>query len=457
MTAGLPTPRRYFAVISVSAGTILLQIDSTIAAVALPTIAQALDIPSSSAVLVVTVYQLLLAMTIIPFSALADRIGHQRFYMAGMTIFIVASAASLLATNLPTLLLARAAQALSASAAMSVSLGMVRGIYPASQLGRGLGINTLAGSSGLAMAPAIGGLILSVASWHWVFVAAAPLAMLSLLTGRAVPDPAPHSEPFDLAGAALYAATVGLLILGFEGLAHWGRPEPALSIVAAAVAIGYGFVRYERRQPRPVLPIDLLAFPPCGFAVIAAFVGAIGSAVLLFSLPFRLQQTYGFGPAEIGAMIAPYAVASVMIAPASGMVSDYVRPILVSMAGIVVAIAAVLLVAFLPANPNYFDIAWRVWLCGAGFGMFLAPNARIIVASAPIERAAAAGGLITTTRMLGQASAATLLGALLALGVGASAAPALVAAGLTLVAGLSAALGPLRASRTQAALMESAK
>ena len=104
--------------------------------------------------------------------------------------------------------------------------------------------------------------------------------------------------------------------------------------------------------------------------------------------------------------------------------------------GMTLSVAALLLLAFLPVDPSYFDVAWRMSLCGAGFGMFLSPNARLVVGSAPRERATAAGGLVSTIRMMGQTSGATLVAALLAIGVGGGNVPPLAAAGLALIAGL---------------------
>ena len=95
-----------------------------------------------------------------------------------------------------------------------------------------------------------------------------------------------------------------------------------------------------------------------------------------------------------------------------------------------IAVVALLLLAFLPAHLSHFAIGWRMALCGAGFAFFTSPNARLIVHSAPHERAASAGGLISTTRLLGQTVGATLLAALLAMGIGSNRVPALVAAGL---------------------------
>ena len=116
-----------------------------------------------------------------------------------------------------------------------------------------------------------------------------------------------------------------------------------------------------------------------------------------------------------------------------------------------IATAALLLLAFLPAHLTHFGIAWRMALCGTGFGFFLSPNARLILHTAPHERAASAGGLISTTRLTGQTLGATLLAALLAMGMGSDRIPALVAAGLALVAGICslARLRPAVAGKAQ--------
>ena len=172
-------------------------------------------------------------------------------------------------------------------------------------------------------------------------------------------------------------------------------------------------------------------------SAIGAFTAFIASMTLLLSTPFRL--THALRLQRGGGRRGDRAVAAdqhdrraarragCRIAIPAGLLGGI---------GMGVSIAALLLIAFMPADPSYFDIAWRMALCGSGFGMFLPPNARLIIGCAPRERAAAAGGLVSTVRLVGQTTGATLVAALLALGVGAGAIPPLVAAGLALVAGL---------------------
>lgn len=436
MTDGLPYPRRYLAIAAISAGTALTVIDGSIVTVALPTIARDLDVDSSASIAVVTVYQVILAMLILPFAGLGDRVGLKRLYQYGQMVFTVATVLCFFANSLAFLLIVRAGQAIGAAAVLAVSSALLRATYPASQLGRGLGINSVIVASSAALAPTIGGLILAVADWPWVFAVAVPLAVLSLLLARALPDPPTSRAPFDIFGGVLCAATIGLVIGGAEAAVHGDSPVVSAAIVAAGVGVGWYFVRRERGETNPILPLDLLASPVLALSAIGAYTAFIASMTLLLTIPFRLQHSFGFSAAEVGAAIAPWPFVNMVVAPLSGWLSDRVPAGVLGGIGMTVAVTALLLIAWMPTDPSYWDIAWRMALCGAGFGTFLPPNARLIVGSAPRERAAAAGGLTSTVRLVGQTTGATLVAALLAMGVGAGPVPALVAAGLGVVAGL---------------------
>jgi DHA2 family multidrug resistance protein-like MFS transporter len=437
MLHGLPMPRRLFAVFSISAGTILLTMDSSIATVGLPTIARDLHMAESSSVLLVAIYNLVLAMTLMPLAALGVRLGLRRLFLAGLVIYCVGAAATWFAAGLPLLLVARAIQGLGAAAALSVSSALVRSAYPAHQLGRGLGLNTLAGATGAAMAPVFGGLIVSHASWHWVFVAGVPLALAALVSGRALPEPVQASERFDIVGAALCAATFGLAIYALQSIADHRTVLTTAALFAGAATTAVVFVVHAARSSNPVLPVDLLARPALGLSVAAGLCGYLSSTCVMLALPFRLHG-FGFSPAEIGTVIVPYAVATTIFAPAAGMLSDRISPAILGTCGLVIATVALVFIFRLPSTATHFDVAWPMALCGAGFGMFMPPNARLIIGSAPPDRAAPASSLIGTTRMISQAAGSALVGALLASGLG-PAAPLLSAGLAALGLALSAA------------------
>jgi DHA2 family multidrug resistance protein-like MFS transporter len=251
LIGGLPAPRRYIAVIAVSLGTILTTIDGTIVNVALPTLARDLHVQPSAAVLVVTIYQLVLMMTVLPFSALGHRLGHRTVYQIGQIAFVIATVFCFFARSLPFLVLVRGFQALGAAAVLSVSSAMIRSIYPASSLGRGLSFNTVIAASAAAFAPTVGGAILAVSPWPWLFAAVVPFGLLSILIGRkTLPENNPQNDPYDVLGAAMCAATFGLTISGLESGVHGDSPVVSMGLVMLGLVLGFFFVRRELGQSR---------------------------------------------------------------------------------------------------------------------------------------------------------------------------------------------------------------
>ena len=432
---GLPYPRRIWAIAAISFGTSLFVIDGAVANVALPTIAKDLGVTSGMVTNVVTVYQLAMVMVLLPFATVGDRIGHRKLYQIGQVLFCVASAAAFLVTNFWVLLAVRAAQAVGAGIALSVSAAMLRSIYPAKSLGSGLGINSVIVASSYAVAPTLGGFIAEHFDWRWVFVAGAPLALVSLAIGRMLPDPEPREGRIDWRGGGWSALTVLLLIGGLAVATH-ARPAPGIVMVAAGAVSAALLVRRETARERPVLPVDLMAKPAIGFSVAAAIAAFIASAMLIVALPFRLEQGMGYTAQQAGLLIAPYPLTMLFVAPAAGWLSDRVSPSVMGMVGMAIAVAGLATVALMPSDAGHFGIAWRLSLSALGFGLFLAPNSRLMIGSAPKDRSAAAGGLLSTARLFGQSTGAAAVGLVLEMGLGLGPAPALTAAGLCVVAGV---------------------
>jgi DHA2 family multidrug resistance protein-like MFS transporter len=432
---GLPKPRRYWAIAAISFGTALLVLDGAIANVALPTIARDLNVTNAAVTNVVAVYQLVLVMALLPFSSIGDRMGHRRLYQAGQLVFLVASALCLFANGFIVLLLLRALQGLGAAMALSVSAAMLRQIYPARQLGSGMGINSVIVASASALAPTAGGFIVGHASWQWVFVAAAPLAFVSLLLGRALPDPVRKDLPAEWLSGAWSALTMLLLIGGMQLATHENLVVGSALALVGLVSVVL-LVRRERARHAPVLPVDLLAKPVLGLSALAAVVCFVAAGSLMLSLPFRFEEGMGYAPQEVGMLLLPFPLTMLVVAPLAGWMSDRVAPTKLGVTGMAVAIAGLLLLAFLPDSADEVAIAWRLSLTAVGFGLFFAPNSRLLIGQAPRERAAAAGGLLSTSRLLGQTMAAVVVGILLASGAGLGPTPLFVACALAVIAAL---------------------
>lgn len=432
---GLPNPRRIWAIIAISFGTALLVLDGAIANVALPTIARDLGVDNAIITNVVTIYQLVLVMVLLPFSSLGDRVGHRNLYQVGQVLFMASSALCLWADDIVMLLALRALQATGAGMALSVSAAMVRQIYPARKLGTGMGVNSVIVASSAALAPTLGGYIVGHAPWQWVFVAAAPLAIVSLLLGRFLPEPQPQARKPEYVSGLWSALTMLLLIGGMQVATHGDALAGAICVAAGVVSMVM-LVRRERQRTAPVVPVDLLARPVLGLSALAAVACFVSSSALILSLPFRLEEAMGYAPQEVGLLLLPFPLTMLVVAPAAGWLSDRIAPTKLGVAGMAIAIVALLLMSFLPASVDEFGIAWRLALAALGFGLFFAPNSRLLIGQAPRDRAAAAGGLLSTSRLLGQTMAAVVVGVLLSVGAGLGPAPMYVACALAVVAAL---------------------
>jgi DHA2 family multidrug resistance protein-like MFS transporter len=438
-TDGLPKPRRWLAIVAISFGTALQVVDGNIPTVALPTIARDLGVGNAVVTNVVTVYQLVLVMLLLPFASLGDRIGHRNFYQAGQAVFLVASAACLLADSLLVLLLLRALQAIGAAMALSVSAAILRQVYPASQLGSGMGVNSVIVASSAALAPTLGGFIVGHAPWQWVFAAAVPFALVSLALGRALPDPVRKSAPPEWLSGLWSAVTMLLLIGGMQLAMHENTTIGSVLAVVGLVSLLL-LIRRERARTAPVLPVDLLAKPVLGLSALGAIACFIAAGALMLSLPFRFEVAMGYAPQQVGMLLLPFPLTMLVVAPLAGWMSDRIAATKLGVTGMAIAIAGLLLLAFMPERAqglgSEFAIGWRLALTALGFGLFLSPNARLLIGQAPRDRAAAAGGLLSTSRLLGQTMAAVVVGILLAGGTGFGPTPLLVSCALAVVAAL---------------------
>lgn len=433
---GLPKPRRWWAIIAICFGTSLLVLDGSIANVALPTIARDLGVSEAAVTNVVTVYQLVLVMLLLPFSSLGDRLGHRKLYQAGQVLFVAASAACYFAETFTILLLLRALQAIGAAMALSVSAAMLRQIYPASQLGAGLGLNSVIVASSAALAPTLGGYIVGNLPWQLVFVAAAPLAIISLLLGRHLPDPEPRNQPPKWKSGVLSALTMLLLVGGIQLGTHnalgWGVATFVLGVVTLLLLI-----QRERRREAPVFPVDLLAMPVLGLSALASFASFIAAGSLMLGLPFRLENGMGYDPQTVGILLLPFPLTMLVISPLAGWASDRIAATKLGVTGMGVAIVGLLLLATMPDQPGEWGIAWRLSLTALGFGLFFSPNSRLLIGRAPRDRAAAAGGLLSTSRLFGQTMAAVVIGIVLAGGLGLGPTPLYVSCAFAVVAAMA--------------------
>jgi DHA2 family multidrug resistance protein-like MFS transporter len=379
-------------VASVGLALFVTVLDSSIANVALPVIARDFGAPPADSIWIVNAYQLAIVTTLLPLASIGEKIGFRTVYMGGLALFTLASLACALSHTLPLLTAARGLQGLGAAGVMSVNGGLVRYIWPTRLLGRGIGVNAMVISVSAAVGPSIASGVLALGPWPWLFAINIPVGLVALgLASRALPANPLSDRPFDWISAGLNGASFGLVIRGIAGL-----------------VLGAWLVRRDWPMRRPLGPFDLLRDRIFALSV-ATSVASFAAQLLAFvSLPFRFENTLHYDQVATGLLMTPWPAAVGISAPIAGWLSDRLSTAILCAVGLVVMAGGMLALALLPAHPSGLDIGWRMAACGAGFGVFQAPNNRMMLSSAPRERSGAAGGMLGTARLTGQTFGAVL-------------------------------------------------
>lgn len=411
---GLPKPRRYWAILTLMAVLVITVLDSTMVNVALPNIARDLEIPAADVVRVVLAYSLALVVTLLPFSALAERIGFRRMFTVGLVVFSLASLAAALSTSLLTLLLSRVVQGLGSSMLMCLFGGLVRNIYPLRGLSMGLSLNASMVGVTAVMGPTIGAWILALASWPWIFLINLPICVLAFFGIRFLPDVPRAAGRFDWVAAILSAMAIGLVILGLDAIANF-------SFVAAVYLLGsavfaYFLLKRSRPQPAPLVPVDLLRVVAVRYAVASSlllFAAQMGSFV---AMPFYFQQALGYSYTELGITLGAWSIGAAIMSPIAAYFSErYSVAVLCAIGAMGVALGLSVLL-LLPDEGAFVWYMLAMLIGGVGFGFFQTPNNRAMLAGAPRRRSGAAGGLQATTRVFGQTFGTALVAITFALG-----------------------------------------
>ncbi|WP_416424660.1 MFS transporter [Pseudomonas sp. App30] len=409
-TDGLPRQHRTPAVIAISLAVGMATLDTAIVNTALPTLASGIGTDSASVIWVVNAYQLAMVATILPFASLGEVLGHRRVYLGGLLVFLLSSLVCGLAWSLPSLAIARVVQGLGAAAIMSVNTALLRFIYPSKMLGRGMGYNSLVVGLAFTLGPTAASAILSVASWHWLFLINVPLGVLAaLLAQRHLPDIAPAGHDFDRLAAVLCAGLFGCLVLGLGTTVHGANGLLTGAELAVALACGALLLRRQAGHPAPMLALDLFKRPLFALSSATAICAFTSQGLAFVALPFLLQSVLGHSQVATGFLMTPWPAVVALTALVAGRLADRFSPGLLGGIGLLALGLGMAALALLGPGASAVDIGWRMALCGAGFGFFQSPNLKALMTSAPANRSGGASGIVATSRLLGQTLGASLV------------------------------------------------
>jgi EmrB/QacA subfamily drug resistance transporter len=393
----------------------LAAIDQTLLATATPSIAA--DLGGLRDTTWIAIGYLLASTVMIPiYGRLGDRYGRRTMLMTALGVFLTGSLACGFATSLAQLIGARVLQGLGGGGLMVMAQALIGELVPPRERGRFQGyfaaVFTLASVSG----PVLGGLVVTHASWRWLFWANAPLCAfagwrLSLLPGVAQNSGASGIE--DLPGVVIYGCACVVTLFWVTQSGHrfdWISPDSA-AFVAGAVVLWSVLVWRERRHTPAFLPVELLRQPTIAFTAMTIVCFAACMFAMVFFLPVYMQIGHGVSAANAGVMILPLTFGIVTGSTTTGrIISRTGRPKWIPVVGMSIVSAALLSLSLLP--PLFPVIGILGFFCGLGLGTVMPTSQVVIQTLAGRERLGIASATTSLARATGSALGTALFGAL---------------------------------------------
>jgi EmrB/QacA subfamily drug resistance transporter len=378
-------------------------IDATVLIIAFPQVARDLQATLVEMVWVLMIYTVMGTALVLSLGRVADMKGRRRLYTAGFSVFVLGSALCGFAPTGFALVAFRALQGVGGAMLLANSFAILSDAFPPNERGRAFGINAVVWGAGSILGIFLGGLILTVTTWRWIFWinlpigVAATVAALWILRESVTPNP---RETFDFPAAALF--TAGLLAALFgatEGiLTSWTDPR-ALGPLLAAIPLLGGFVVWEMRVSRdPILPLSL--FRRWMFS--ASLATAVLQGLALFSTNFLLmiyfQVIRDISVLTAADLLIPLFLALVAVGPLGGLLADRYGARELSTVGLVLQAAALGLLTTLDGQTPLWVVGAIEALLGVGGGLFFPANTSAIMSSSPRGTYGVASGIMMTLR-----------------------------------------------------------
>ncbi len=388
----------------VSVGLFMVVLDNLVINVALPSIHDQLGASIQALEWTVNAYVLAYAVLLLMGAAVGDRFGRKRMFTVGIALFTASSAAAALAPTIGLLIAARAAQGVGAAIATPLTLTLLADAFPPNQRGLALGVWSGISGIGVALGPLVGGAVIQLADWHWIFWINVPIgAVLVPLALTHLTESHGPERRFDLTGlmlgsSGLFGIVYGLIRAQSIG---WTAAEVVVSL-ATGIALLAAFVAHEQRTDEPLLPMSFFAkrsFAVTNVVSLSMYFGMFGS---IFFLSQFMQNVLGNSPLQAGVKLLAWTGASMVVSPLAGIFSERYGSRLFMVAGLTLQATALGWIASIASTDTSFaSLVVPMVLAGSGMALVFAPSANAVLASVRTEQAGQASGAANSIRELG--------------------------------------------------------
>jgi EmrB/QacA subfamily drug resistance transporter len=396
--------------------TFMTTLDSSIVNVALPTMARELGTTMAGIEWVVTSYLITICATILLFGRFGDIIGKSKVFKIGIGVFTLGSLLCGISNSLSMLILSRIVQAIGAGAAMATNQGIITETFPPNERGRALGMTGTAVALGTMVGPTLGGLIVSVAPWKYIFLINIPIGILvyigviKVLNFKKVKE----KVPFDIKGTILFMISVILLFTSINFGQSIGYTNP---IIIGAFIISclllFIFIKIEKKIENPMLDISIFKNKLFSLSIFCGFTSFVSIGAINIILPFYYQDVLKLTPSAAGLMMTVSPIILAVVAPLSGYLSDKIGSERISFLGLSILTFGIFSLTILTENTSLLVVAIVVGLLSLGSGIFQSPNNSLIMSTVDKTKLGIAGSINGLVRNIGTTTGIALSTSLL--------------------------------------------
>lgn len=395
--------------------TFMACLDGSIVNVALPVMAKYFSVGMSSISAIVSAYLIGISATILIFGRLGDIYGSVKIFKLGTVIFIIGSLLCAISNSLILLVVSRIIQAIGAAGFMATNQGIVTRVFPANERGRALGSLGAFVALGNLVGPPLGGFIIDVVSWKYIFLINIPVGIFAIILGMKVlpKDEDSEKSKFDIKGAFLFLVFIislfGAMLVG----QNKGFTKPIiLASFALAIITFILFIKFESIEESPLLKLNIFRNKLFSLSILCGFLLFVAMSCSSIILPFYFQDVIKLSPSITGLYMMTYPLILLVVAPISGYLSDKIGSELLTFLGLLTFSVGFFLMATLNESFEPVKIIIFIALMSLGNGMFQSPNNSLIMSTVPRNSLGIAGSINALVRNLGLVvgvSASTLI------------------------------------------------
>ncbi|QOX64496.1 MFS transporter [Anoxybacterium hadale] len=405
------TRNKWSVLMVVVVSTFMSTLDGSIVNVALPNMARALGVGTSRIQLVALSYLIVISGMVLIFGRLGDMIGKSRTFRYGLLIFSVGSLLCGISYSFLFLIVSRVVQAVGAAAMMANNQGIIAEVFPAAERGRALGLSGTAVALGSLVGPGLGGIIVGVGRWEYIFLINVPIGIAAYFFAyRLLPKgKSMAGQKMDGLGALLLLLSIIPLFTALgEGLNRGFTDSVILCGFGVSIVSFFLFIQLEKRKEHPLIRLEIFQNRLFSLSIFCSFLTFVAMFCSNIILPFYLQDVMAYSPQHAGLILMIYPLILMVAAPFGGHLSDKIGSEILTVVGLSLASAGLFAMGTLNQNSSMFHLVLFIAVMAMGMGLFQSPNTSLIMSTVPRNKLGIAGSVNALVRNLGMVSGIAL-------------------------------------------------